>query len=329
MASDQVKVTLYCDEIINACLQDDILGGEPEYWDYIGVLIVPEDKSEALLHKLLNGRCLNPNNKVWASCASRCKWHDDNNTEIHYSELDDTRKYKVACSWIDLLLENGRQDWELVYFYILGLNRSKLDLDRFGPASQHDRHVTIYNRFFRTAVQKSTKSFFHRFNHIVIDSIFHDPGPGQHHDRFPWYTMWRLGWEDEKLSFNCDEITFVNSDHRQDDGHPVHSHFIQFIDLLMGCTFNILHYASRNHNKVDIAQRAKTLLGNRIIRCPSNKNSHYNYFGRQRIEFFPRDNLSGYDEDSIIYRMKRLDNFYTDRELRVERQLQPGLFAAG
>ena len=329
MASDRIKVALYCDEIVNARLQDNILGGEPEYWDYIGVLIVPEDKSKALLQKLLNGRCLNPDNEVWESCASRCKWHDDNNTEIHYAELDDTRKYKVACSWIDLLLENGRQDWGLIYFYILGLNRSKLNLSRFGPASQQNRHITIYNRFFRTAVQKSTKSFFHRFNHIIIDSIFHDPGPGQHHARFPWHTVWKLGREDKKLSFNCDEITFVNSDHRQDGGDPVHSHFIQFIDLLLGCTFNILHYASQNRNKVDIALKAKPLLGDRIIRAPNNKNSRYNYFGRQRIEFFPKKNLSDYDENSIIYRMKRLDNFYTDRELRIEQQLQLRLFVAG
>ena len=327
MKSDQntITVTLYCDEIVNARLEDDLLGGESERWDYVGILIVPEGKSETLLSKLLNARCLNPDNEEWEGCESRCRWHDDNNTEVHYTELNDTRKYKIACSWIDLLIENGKQNWGLIYFYILGLNQSKLDLEKFGPANQQNRAITIYNRFFRTAVQKSTKSFFHRFDHIIIEDVYHDAGSAQNHELFPWHTVWKLGWEDAKLSFNCSEITFVNSDHRKGDGDPAHSHFIQFIDLLLGSTFNILHYASRNPNKVNIALRAKELLGDRLIRNPNNKNSRYHYFGRQRIEFFPRENLGGYDVDDIVYRMKRMDNFYIQREFRIERHLQPVL----
>jgi len=320
-----ITVTLYCDEIVNGRLEDDVLGGEPEYWDYIGILVVPESKYEALLKKLLNARCLNEDNEVWEGCESKCKWHSDNNTEIHYAELDSTKKYKVACSWIDFLLENGKQDWGLIYFYILGLNRSKLDLEKFGPANQQNRDITIYNRFFRTAVQKSTKSLFHKFDRIIIEDIYHDAGSGEDHEYFPWHAVWKLGWEDEKLRFNCNEITFINSDHRKSDGDPAHSHFIQFIDLLLGSTFNVLHYASSNPNKLDIALRAKELLGDRLIRSPSNKNSRYHYFGRQRIEFFPRENLSNYGVDSIIYQMKRLDNFYTKREPRIERRLQPVL----
>jgi len=320
-----ITVTLYCDEIVNVRLEDDILGGEPEYWDYIGILAVPESKREALLKKLLNARCLNPDNEVWEGCESRCRWHDDNNTEVHYTDLDDTKKYKIACSWVDLLIQNGKRNWDLIYFYILGLNRSKLDLERFGPANQQNRDVTIYNRFFRTAVQKSTKSFFHRFDLIIVENVYHDVGSEQDHEYFPWHVVWKLGWEDEKLNFNCNEIAFISSDHRKSDGDPVHSHFIQFIDLLLGSTFNILHYASGNPNKVDIALRAKELLGDRLIGRPNNKNSRYHYFGRQRIEFFPRENLSSYDADSIVYRMKRMDNFYTGRELRIGRRLQPVL----
>jgi len=324
-AHKTVSLELYCDEILRVALEDDILGGEPEYWDYIGILVVPESKHGILFDQLQNARCLNPENNEWGKCESRCKWHDDNNTEVHYTELDDTRKYKVARSWIDLLLENGRQDWGLIYFYILGLNRSKLDLERFGPRNQQSRDVTIYNRFFRTAIQKSTKSFFHRYDQIVIENIYHDLASAQDHDYFPWHAVWKLGWQDSKLCFGCREVTFISSDHRKSDGHPVHSHFVQFIDLLLGCTFNMLHYASRDENKVEIAMQAKILLGDRLINRPGNKNSRYHYVGRQRIEFFPRENLSTYDADSIVYRMRKLTNFYTKRELRIERRLQPVL----
>lgn len=325
-----VVLTLYCDEVIKQPMHDDILGGPPEYWDYIGILVVPASTQEALVSRLLNARCLNPDNKEWDGCKSRCQWHDDNNTEVHYSELDDTRRYKIACSWVDLLLENATRGWGLMYFYILGLNRSKLDLERFGPANQRSRDVTIYNRFFRTAVQKSTKSFFHRFRHIIVDHIYHDVAPGQHHQFLPWHAIWKLGSEDDKLTFLCREISFINSDHRDTEGDPVHSHLIQFIDLLLGCTCNILHYRAKSANKLGIALRAKPLLGDRLLKRPNNKNSRYHYFGRQQIEFFPRESLSRDDADSIIYEMRRLDNFYSARELRIERHYQPVLpFIAG
>jgi hypothetical protein len=323
----RVVVTIYCDEVFRARWDDDLLGGEPQYWDYMGLLIVPVSKHEGLLRKLLNARCLNPNNEVWDACEERCRWHDDNNTDVHYSEIDDTRKFKVACSWIDVLLQNGRRDWGLIYFYILGLDYSKLDLERFGSARQQNRQITIYNRFFRTAIQKSTKAFFHDYDSILVDAVYHDKGPEEEHEYFPWHSMYRLGYEDEKLTFNCREITFLNSDHREDDGDPIHSHFIQFIDLLLGCTLNILHYTSRDEQKVKAAVRAKQLLG-RIIESPNNRNSRYHYVGRQRIEFFPREDLSQHDADSIIYRAGRLRSFYTERELKIQRRIQPGLFTA-
>jgi hypothetical protein len=319
-----IRLYLYCDEVLKASLEEDLVGGEVEYWDYLGLLIVPEERHKHLLYHLLNARCLNPDNDVWEKCDSPCRWHEDNNTEVHYTQLDDTRKFKVAQSWIELLIRNGKQEWGLVYFYILGLNRSKLDLERFG-ASREGRDMTIYNRFFRTAVQKSTKSFFHDYDRIVIANIFHDPGSGQEHAYFPWHTVWKLGREDPKLEFERQHVTFINSDHRKADGDPVHSHFIQFIDLILGCTFNILHYASKNKNKVSIALDAKPLL-ERIIRVPGNPNSEYNYRGRQSIEFFPLENLSAYEEDTVLHEMKRLNNFYTQRALRIERRLQPTLW---
>lgn len=326
MYPDAIAVSLYCDEIVNQRLYDDILSDGYEHWSYIGILIVPSRNHDALLRELLNRRCVNEKREIkeWGACSPKCKWHDDNNTEIHYTRLDDTRKYKVACSWIDFLLENGKEGRDLIYFYILGLNFSNLDMENFGPASQQNRDVTIYNRFFRTAVQKSTKTFFSRFDRIVIDGVYHDQGPEEEHEYFPWHSVYKLHQEDPKLWFNCREVEFIDSDHREDEGDPVHSHFIQFIDLLLGCTFNILHYASRNRNKVDIAVRAKPLLS-RIIKKPNNKNSRYHYFGRQRIEFFPKENLSDYDAGSIVYQMKRMDNFYTTRQLRIERRLQPVL----
>lgn len=320
---ENVSLNIYCDEIVNETL-DDVFSEQNEYWTYLGLLLVPTHQQDQLLEKLLDSRCLANGDQSWRSCNSQCKYHDDNNTEVHYSELNDTRKYKVASSWVDLLIQNGEKDWGLVYFYILGLNLNNLDLKKFGPASQQNRDVTIYNRFFRTAIQKSTKSFFHQKSQINIENIYHDKGAEKEHPLFPWHSIQKLDSEDKKLEFACDEVTFIDSDHRVESGSPIHSHFIQFIDLILGCSFNCLHYSSENKNKLSIALQAKPLL-RRIIKCPGNKNSDYNYFQRQKIEFFPQENLSNYEEDSLLREVKRNENFYTKRELLIKEHKEPPL----
>ncbi len=318
-----ISLNIYCDEIVNVVL-DDIFSEQNEYWTYLGVLLVPTHKQDELLRELLNSRCLADGDQNWRSCDLHCGYHDDNNTEVHYSELDDTRKYRVASSWIDFLLRNGEQDKKLVYFYILGLNLTNLDLEKFGPTSQQNRDVTIYNRFFRTAIQKSTKNFFYENDQINIENIYHDEGAEKNHPFFPWHSIQKLDTEDEKLGFACNKVTFIDSDHRVEEGSSVHSHFVQFIDLILGCSFNCLHYSSENENKLGIALQAKPLL-KRIIKCPGNKNSGYNYFQRQKIEFFPQENLCDYEEDSLLREVKRNENFYTERELLIKEHKEPPL----
>ncbi len=326
--NDTIHLTLYCDESTKVRLADDVLGGPPAYWDYVGMLLVPAERSDALLQMILDARCLNPDNKTWDSCPVHCRFHSDNNTKVHYTEADDTRKYRVACSWLDLLLDHNKSDLGLIYFYILGIDRSKLDIDRFGPSNQQNRNITVYNRFFRTAILRSAKSFFSRYPNIVVDAIYHDRGAGQDHPLFPWHSIWRIGQDDDKLTFGDLQVRFIDSDHRKPEGDPVHSHFVQFIDLILGCTVNNLHYKARSKNKTALTLRAKPLV-ERIITKPKNKNSRYHYFRRQSIEFFPKHSLASLDETSLEFKMKQQNNFYTKRELRIERRHQPTLFSSG
>lgn len=323
---EEIHLSIYCDESTDIRLESSDSAQDVSKWDYMALLLVPSVTQKRLLQKLLDARCLNPKNSTWLGCSERCKWHEHNNVEVHYNRLDSTHNYKIADSWLRMLIRQNMDDEGLVFFYILGLDRSKLDLDRFGPRSDPNRDITLYNRFFRTAIQKSAKSFFHDYDHIVIDSIYHDKGEQGHHPLFPWHSIWRLGREDDKLAFGTDSIAFIDSDHREAGGDAIHSHFIQFIDLLLGCTVNILHYQSRSKNKLAASLTAKPLLGDRIIGNPSNVNSRYHYVGRQKIEFFPRVSLAGYDQNSLLYQMTQMNNFYTKRELRIERHQQPTLF---
>ena len=142
-----IVLNLYCDEIKEYPLKIS-LTNTFEKWTYLGILIVPDFISDKLFKDLLNLRCLSQPPKPWGSCPEPCPFHDSNNTEIHYQKTDDSIKYKIASKWIDYWLN----DRENIYFYILGINLSKLDGDKFGPKNQKDKHSNIYNRFFRSAI---------------------------------------------------------------------------------------------------------------------------------------------------------------------------------
>jgi hypothetical protein len=39
------------------------------------------------------------------------------------------------------------------------------------------------------------------------------------------------------------------------------------------------------------------------------------------VQFFPKENLKGMDEQSLEYQYKRFNQFYTNRDLSIERKL--------
>ncbi len=75
-------------------------------------------------------------------------------------------------SWIkDFLIErNNLGNKGLVYFNILGLNLTNMDLECFGE--NRSRDLTIYNRFFRTALKGGAKYFFAEYDEIVVRNIY-------------------------------------------------------------------------------------------------------------------------------------------------------------
>lgn len=309
---ENIYLNLYCDEVKEIRLE--ILGtGEIENWTYIGILIVPEHISLKLFKDLSNLRCLADTRQNWTNCKRKCIYHDKNNTEIHYSQINNTIKYRIADRWVEYWLA----DSELIYYYILGVNTIKLDKDRFGPKEQQDKEITIYNRFFRTALQGSLNLYFGRENNIIVKNIFHDKGSGENHHYFPWHSIYKTEKEYDNIKFENKKIEFIDSDHRNPEGHKYHSQFIQLMDIILGCYVNCLHNNSTNKNKLNLAEKSYKLV-NRIINNPYNKNSRYKYFKRQSIQFFPKYNLSGLNENDLEYQLKRKNNFNNNRPLLIE-----------
>ncbi|SHD77513.1 hypothetical protein [Schnuerera ultunensis] len=311
---ENLYLDLYCDEVKD-CRLEIKSTGEIQSWTYIGILIVPDYISTELFTDINNLRCLSDSNQNWESCQKNCKYHERNDTEIHYNKVGSTIKYKIASRWVDYWLN----DKNLIYYYILGIDTNKLDKQNFGPKEQQDRNTTIYNRFFRAALQSSLNWYFGKDKNIIVKNIYHDKGNSEEHQFFPWHPIYKTEREYDNIKFQNTTISFIDSDHRKATGHPYHSHFIQFIDIILGCYVNCLHKNSINENKLNLAIKSFDII-ERIVKNPFNKNSKYNYYKRQSIQFFPKHDLIGLDENSLEYQKKRKDNYYYNRPLLIEQE---------
>lgn len=314
--SETIKVNIYCDEVKETTIEHSYC--ENEKWIYMGLLIVPVHIEGILIQTLLNKRCGHPSgNKTWNECANKCQYHEKNNKEVHYQNLNSKDKFFIAKRWLDFFMD----DREFTYYYLLGINLMNLDYSYFGNASGSKRFSRIYNRFFRTAIQKSVKSCFSNYSRIIINNVVHDNSDLQFTELFPWHSIYRLEREDEKIYFNNNDIEFLDSDHNV--SLDKRSNLIQYSDLLLGLFFNCLHLSTSNEDKNDLSLMVLPLV-RRLMFDPGNVNSRYEYVNRLAIDFFPRYRFKDMDEfERDIY---RLDSFYKKRELRVERLKQPTLF---
>lgn len=285
----RIVIDVYCDEINRVRFISD-----SSIWMYIGMLFVPLNTKRMLLNELLNTRCIQNRSWRWdaSSCPHQCGYHQRNDTEIHYSSIHRTSaRFMIGHSWVkDFLIErNNLGNRGLVYFNILGLNLTNMDLECFGE--NRSRDLTIYNRFFRTALKGGAKYFFAEYDRIIVRVIYHDRGSQESHDLFPWYSGYRINLEDDdKLSVQDDEVEFVDSDHRvysDVDGHLRNeSQFVQFVDLILGSVFCCLHDPSEREEKKRIGLAMKPLL-RRLLERPRNVNSSFNYHRKQQVSFFP------------------------------------------
>lgn len=330
-----IKLDTYCDEIHR------VTDNSGSTWMYMGMLFVRHDQKEALLKELLDMRCIQRNSWEWdeSQCPYKCGYHDRNDTEIKYSDLHRSNaRYRIACRWLnDFLIEkNNRGNRGMVYFNIIGLNLTNMNLEYFG--SDKSRDLTIYNRFFRTVLKGGAKYFFSEYDNIIIETLYHDKGSQQMHNYFPWYTGYRLNLEDDdKILVENEDVVFVDSNHRiylNEDGNLRNeSQFIQFMDLILGSIYCCLHNPAERKEKKGVGQIMMPLL-QRLLNNPRNVNSNYHYYRKQQISFFPKNRLT---DLTRVYQQLDIfgnktddsgipDNFYTKRPILLQPKEQTTLF---
>lgn len=290
-------------------------------WMYIGALFVLLDKKEKLLNELLNCKCIKRNSWNENPCLDPCNFHEKNNTEIHYKDVKSDNKFRIAQRWLKFLLEtNNKEDRGLVYFNILGLDLSKIDYKLFDAKN---RKMSIYTRFFRTVLLGGIKYFFG--GDVIINHIFHDEGQQQYYDLFSWQPAERIAREN-KIRINNKKIIFIDSDHRKESSYNEESHFIQFIDIIMGSICCCFH-PPQNENKLRLGETVKPLLA-RLTANPKNRNSSYHYYRKQQIQFFPKTKLKNEPLETTLFNeslVPEKNNFYTKREILLQPPAQSTL----
>lgn len=286
MPLKEIHLDLYVDESKNRKYK---YGQNDEIIDYIMIMAIPKNKKEELFSEINNARCLNENIEKFGYCKEECKFHKENNGEIHYGKIErENIKYKIADKWVEILLNNNIGKKESIYFNILGIVESNLDMTVFGNEKQFGN---IYTRFFRTALLRLLK-MFNNYDKIIVDNIYHDSTTEmEEHKYFKTSAINKINLQEfvkgeRKIIFNTKEIEFIDSDHRKSKN--MESQFIQLTDLILGLTCNVIHNDASNPVKIKLTEKIYPLIS-RILdsKTNSNKNSSYNYFNKQTIGFFP------------------------------------------
>lgn len=283
-----------------------------------------------LLKILDDSRCIQKNHWYYNEheCPHKCKYHDKNNSEIHFKELRDDAKFKIAKRWLYVVQHKAcRKNRKMLYFNVLGLNLSKMNLEQFGSGSDIDSN--LYNRFYRTALKGGLNYFFKNSN-VIINNIYHDKGSQQSHSLFSWHAISNISQEMNRVKVLSHDIEFLDSDHRKSG--KAESTFIQLIDIILGSIYVCLH-GNTNSNKKNIGFHFKPVMeilldrkrnpnGNEMIGKYYSKNNLF--YRTYQVSFFPKKK-SGKKEsieilDSYGSSITKIDDspFYYDRRIVVK-----------
>ena len=266
----------------------------------IGTLFVPLKEKYNLANTLSNFRCLNEKNTVWNWDMNLCKnkyceerYHNQNNCEIHFSNIVNKTshsKLQISKNWLQHIIDRNLNDYNKILFNILILELEKLDKSFFG--NEENIESSIYAKFYKSNLIYGCKRFFIKNNikEVSIKNMYHDQSLAKETHEYLDTNVPKLNYE-KKITSNCDKVTFIDSNHENNDKYLIESQFIQFIDLILGSTRQILFENSKTKNKIEVSNILYPLV-KRLIESPNNKNSSYNYFDSQHISFFPKNKLT-------------------------------------
>ncbi len=237
----------------------------------IGCVYVKSSEKARCIRDLLDCRCLHSQNKKWTWSFSDCPTkgicsiakHAQDDAIIHFNDIRASRsrdKFKVAKRWLNYF----RSSRSPLFFKLIILDLQKLSLEKFGDDTVWGN---IYNRFFRSNLIYGLKAFFHANQRPVdLQRVYQHHGAMQEsHPYFPIYNLHKLDdLEIHGLIVRDYSVNFIDQDHRAipDIEAKGNSQLIQFTDLLIGASCQVIFNTSMDTAKLQVAQEIKPLVVN-------------------------------------------------------------------
>lgn len=287
---------------------------EARGWLYHGMTFVPVDEEDWFINELKKPR-------------------GNYNGFVHFVELDNPpaqtpqgMKAFVAKSWAKLYVNDTRNTRRVSHYNnfcvtVLGINLNNLNQDCFGENVDQN----IFVRFFRTTLLSGIKYFYgHDFSSISVRHVFHGTTDLGANNPLRWHPMWRIERNPENnISFEQNELTLLNADHRLEKQWTDQSQIIQFTDVILGATSQCLDSSSSQRGCREVANEIMPVV-TRLTTASKNINSRYHR--KYSLNFFPSKKLSLVDLRSIERHASR---FYTQRVLKLahRNQTQLGSFS--
>jgi len=313
LEKDKVKTDLWGNEIPPKEISVNVYHDEREItndWLYHSFLFIPVQNEDNVLSSLNEAR-------------RKTGWK----RELHFVELDNTEtENHLALEWIDLFAHSL---FEKIYFHFFGVNYQNLDKTWW---SKPQRDFKIYNRFFQIGLYGAIKWFFLTmgFQKVSVQNIFSDKKSRKGEDRFHVQPMEEIEMKSllrgENIVFEHSEIIEIDSDHEKEGDYPSKSHFVQFVDLIMGTFSQILDNTSSSEGKCMVADKCLSFaLPTKLMQY--NPNSRY--YKKYAISFFPKQRLT---KEQILQNDIRssVNQFYNERKMgyAIRNQWQLGIFAS-
>lgn len=241
---------------------------------YVAMLFVPTKWKKEILTDLNNMRCNYNGNK---SCKDCCENKEIcmlfKNCEIHGCEINHYYERIVAEKWLNYITKS-----EKIYFNIIGIDETNLDLNRFGG----DRR-NIYSRFFRTCLKAG--NYFFKSAKTKVKNIFHDHELDIESHKYFKTSSINIEYRDDEFEFECDEIKFIDSNTSKEEFYKDETCFIQLIDIILYAVTNVIHYSSTRKASIALTKIVEPLVI-RMLENKPNINSQYHYFNQKNLSFF-------------------------------------------
>jgi hypothetical protein len=271
-----------------------------DHWQYIGVLVVPDNESDALLAVLEEGR----------KAAGYFR-------ELHFHKITTEQKRALASRWLAYAQCPGSPP---VRFHVVGVDLDKINYNAFGDTAAQ-RKQNMYRRFLNMALDYAIRAYLP--SDCNVRAIVHDHRTLMATEAFHRMTPAQLRLR--KLRVHVDALAFVDSDHEK-SGEYRDSTFIQLIDSIVGVSRLCLDATSQKAHQLRLARQWLPMLERMTDDTRrNNRYSRYGHGGRCSIVFFPEHRLTDAELHDPEQRVRA--GLYWNRTPLLSTQDNPTLFA--